>query len=27
MVRIAEERGIPVYRALTEIPGCEKSDF
>ena len=27
MVRIAEERGLAVYHALREIPGCEKSDF
>ena len=24
MVRTAEERGIPVYYALREIPGCEE---
>ena len=27
MVRIAEERGLAVYHALREIPGCEKSDL
>jgi hypothetical protein len=27
MARIASDRGIPVYHALREIPGCEGSDF
>jgi hypothetical protein len=27
MARIATDRGIPVYHALTEIPGCERSDL
>jgi len=27
MARIATDRGIPVYHALREIPGCEKLDL
>ncbi len=27
LVRIAMDRGLSVYHALTEIPGCEESDF
>ena len=27
MARIATDRGISVYHALREIPGCEGSDF
>ena len=27
MVRIAMDRSLSVYHALTEIPGCETSDF
>jgi len=27
MARIASDRGIHVYHALREIPGCEGSDF